>query len=189
VKVSKDFSSDSKQLATGIDDLKIGGGTAIWEAVSFACWKLAAYPEKERVANVLVVLTDGEDNLSRISLKKAIEDAQNTGVTIYAISTKGFQDLGQYGNPISDADKVLQAMAERTGGEALFPGDIGTLNKSFDKLHDIIRSRYLVAYRPADFQSDGRYRKISILANRNGKRLKVHARQGYYVPREAKSGS
>jgi len=189
VKVSKDFSSDSKQLATGIDDLKIGGGTAIWDAVSFACWKLAAYPEKERVANVLVVLTDGEDNLSRISLKKAIEDAQNTGVTIYAISTKGFQDLGQYGNPISDADKVLQAMAERTGGEALFPGDIGTLNKSFDKLHDIIRSRYLVAYRPADFQSDGRYRKISILANRNGKRLKVHARQGYYVPREAKSGS
>ena len=189
VKVLQDFTSDIKQLTTGIDDLKIGGGTAIWDAVSFACWKLAAYPEKERVANVLVVLTDGEDNLSRISLKRAIQDAENTGVTVYAVSTKGFADLGQYGNPISDADKVLQALAERTGGDALFPGDIGTLNKSFDKLREIIRSRYLVAYRPADFHNDGHYRKIIIIANKNGKRLKVHARQGYYAPRETKSGS
>src|SRR5262249_7160330 len=179
VRVLQDFTSDIKQLATGIDDLRIGGGTAIWDAVSFACWKLAAYPEKERVAKVLVVLTDGEDNLSHTSLRNAIRDAENTGVTVYAISTKSFADLGQYGNPISDADKVLQALAERTGGEALFPGDMGTLNKSFDKLRDIIRSRYLIAYRPADFQNDGRYRKINIVASQNGRRLKVHARQGY----------
>jgi len=184
VRVLQDFTSDIKQLATGIDDLRIGGGTAIWDAVSFACWKLAAYPEKERVAKVLVVLTDGEDNLSHTSLRNAIRDAENTGVTVYAISTKSFADLGQYGNPISDADKVLQALAERTGGEALFPGDMGTLNKSFDKLRDIIRSRYLIAYRPADFQNDGRYRKINIVASQNGRRLKVHARQGYYAARE-----
>lgn len=182
--VTQDFTADLAQLSAGIDSLKIGGGTAIWDAISFASWKLAAYPERERVAKVLVVLTDGEDNLSRTSLKNAVRDAENTGVTIYAISTKGFGDLGQYGNPISDADKVLQALAERTGGEALFPGDIGTLNKTFDKLRDIIRSRYLIAYRPADFQSDGRYRKINILANQSGRRLKVHARQGYYAPRE-----
>jgi Ca-activated chloride channel family protein len=188
-KVAQDFSADLTQLSVGIENLKIGGGTAVWDAISFACWKLAAYPEKERVSRVLVVLTDGEDNLSRTSLKNAIRDAENTGVTVYAISTKGFADLGQYGNPISDADKVLQALAERTGGEALFPGDMGTLNKSFDKLRDIIRSGYLVAYRPANFQSDGHYRRISIIANKNGRRLKVHARQGYYAPRDTKSGN
>ena len=110
-------------------------------------------------------------------------------MTLYAISTKGFADLGPYGDPISDADKVLQVLAERTGGEALFPGDMGTLNKSFDKLRDIIRSRYLVAYRPADLQNDGHYRKINIIASRNGRRFKVHVRQGYYAPRENKSGS
>jgi Ca-activated chloride channel family protein len=187
--VTQDFTADANQLSVAVENLQIGGGTAIWDAISFACWKLAAYPEKERVAKVLVVLTDGEDNLSHTSLKNAIRDAENTGVTVYAISTKGFADLGQYGNPISDADKVLQALAERTGGEALFPGDMGTLNKSFDKLRDIIRSRYLVAYRPAAFQNDGRYRKISIIASKNGRRMKVHARQGYYAPRETKSGS
>ena len=188
-KVAQDFTADLTQLSAGIENLRIGGGTAVWDAISFACWKLAAYPEKERVSKVLVVLTDGEDNLSRTSLKNAIRDAENTGVTIYAISTKGFADLGQFGNPISDADKVLQVLAERTGGEALFPGDMGTLNKSFDKLREIIRSRYLVAYRPADLQSDGRYRKISIVASRNGRRFKVHARQGYYTPTETKGGS
>ena len=187
--VTQDFTADANQLSVAVEGLQIGGGTAIWDAVSFACWKLAAYPEKERVAKVLVVLTDGEDNLSRTALKDAIRDAENTGVTIYAISTKGFADLGQYGNPISDADKVLQALAERTGGEALFPGDIGTLNKTFDKLRDIIRSRYLVAYRPADFQTDGHFRRINIVATKNGSRLKVHARHGYYAPRETKSGS
>ena len=188
-RITQDFTADLAKLSDGIESLKIGGGTAIWDAISFASWKLAAFPEKERVAKVLVVLTDGEDNLSRTSLRNAIRDAENTGVTVYAISTKGFSDLGQYGNPISDADRVLQALAERTGGEALFPGDIGTLSKSFDKLRDIIRSRYLVAYRPADFQSDGHYRKITIIATQNGKRLKVHARHGYYAPRETKRRS
>ena len=187
LKVTQDFTSDVKQLSDGIETLKIGGGTAIWDAVSLACWKLAAFPEKERVAKVLVVLTDGEDNLSRISLKRAIQDAENTGVSVYAVSTKDFADLGPYGTPISDADKVLQALTERTGGEAMFPGDLRTLNKTFDKLRDVIRSRYLIAYKPADFQSDGHFRKIAILASRNGKRLRVHARQGYYAPFEAKS--
>jgi VWFA-related protein len=189
VMVTQDFTADVKQLSDGIDALHIGGGTAIWDAVSFACWKLAAYPEKERVAKVLVVLTDGEDNLSRISLKKAIEDAENTGVTVYVISTKDFNELGQYGNPVSDADKVLQALAERSGGEAMFPGDLRTLNKTFDKLRDVIRSRYLLAYRPSAFQNDGRFRKITIVASKNGRRMKVHAREGYYAPLEGKSGS
>jgi VWFA-related protein len=188
-KVSEDFSADVKQLSQGIESLHIGGGTAIWDAVSFSCWKLAAYPEKERVAKVLVVLTDGEDNLSHTTLKQAIQDAENTGVTVYAISTKDFSELGQYGNPISDSDKVLQELTERTGGEALFPGDLRTLNRSFDKLCDVIRSRYLVAYRPADFQSNGHFRKINIVATKKGRRLKVLARQGYYTSTEAKTGS
>jgi Ca-activated chloride channel homolog len=187
-KVTQDFTVDAGQLSTGIASLQIGGGTAIWDAISFACWKLAAYPEKERVAKVLVVLTDGEDNLSRISLKKAIQDAENTGVTVYAISTKDFSELGKYGNPISDADRVLQALTERTGGEAMFPGDLKTLNKTFDKLRDVIRSRYLIAYRPADFQNDGHYRRIRIVATKHGKNLRVHARQGYYAPLDAKAG-
>lgn len=185
VNVTQDFTGDTQQLTQAIDKLAINGGTAIWDAVSLACWKLAGLPESERVAKVLVVLTDGEDNASHLSLKRAIQDAESTGVTIYTISTREYADLHKFG--MSDADKVLEALSERTGGEALFPGELSALDKSFGRLRDVIRSRYLVAYRPANFRNDGHFRKISIVASKNGKHLKVHARDGYYASVEAKN--
>jgi Ca-activated chloride channel family protein len=173
--VTQDFSPESAQLGKGIEKLANGGGTALFDAVSFACRKLAAYPENERVARVLVILSDGEDNSSHSSLKQSLQTAERTGVAIYTVSTR--EDRGDK----TDADRVLEVLAERTGGEAMFPGDIRTLGRSFDKLHDLIRSRYFVAYKPADFQPNGNYRAISVTAEKDGKRLQVRARQGYHA--------
>ncbi len=173
--VTQDFTGDHDQLAGGVNKLPSGGGTALFDAVSRACWKLAAYPEHERVAKVLVVLTDGEDNSSHTTLRQTIRDEEATGVTVYTISTK------EGGGDKTEADKVLQTLAERGGGEAMFPGDMTTLGKSFDKLRDQIRSRYLIAYKPADFEPDGKYRTISIVAEKDGKHLQVHARKGYHA--------
>lgn len=173
--VTQDFTADSKALGTGIGKLTNGGGTSLFDAVSFACWKLAAYPDTERVARVLVILSDGEDNSSHRSLKQAIEEAENSGVTVYALSTSE--------NPThsTDADRVLEVLAERSGGDSMFPGDIIALDKSLDKLRDLIRSRYLVAYKAADFSPNGRYHAVHITAAKDGKRLQVHARKGYYA--------
>ena len=176
--VMQDFSSDPEELGKGIAKLKNGGGTALFDAVSFACWKLAAYPERERVARVLVVLSDGEDNSSHSSLKQSIQAAEKTGVTIYTVSAR--EDRGDK----TDADRVLELLAERSGGEAMFPGDMLTLGKSFDKLRDVIRSRYFIAYKPADFQPNGNYRTINIIAKKDGKRLQVRARNGYHARQE-----
>jgi Ca-activated chloride channel family protein len=177
--VTQDFSADSHQLGFGIEKLSNGGGTAIFDAVSFACQKLAAYPDGEHVARVVVVLSDGEDNSSHTSLKQTIRSAEKGGVTIYAVSTR--EDRGDK----TDADRVLEALAERTGGEAQFPGDVLTLNKYFDKLHDLIRSRYFIAYKPADFHPDGSFHTIGIVAEKNGKRLQVRTRKGYHARMEA----
>jgi VWFA-related protein len=177
--VTQDFVADPDLLGKGIDSLKNKGGTSLFDAVSLACWKLAAYPERERVAKVLVVLSDGEDNSSQRTLKQSIRDAEATGVTIYTVSTSE-NEQGR-----TAADKVLQALAERSGGEAIFPGDISGLAKSLDDLRDLIRSRYLIAYRPANFEPNGAYRSIQIVAEKNGKRLQVHARKGYYARLEA----
>jgi Ca-activated chloride channel homolog len=177
--VTQDFTGDHVKLAAGVNQLTGGGGTALFDAVSYACWKLAAYPERERVAKVLVVVTDGEDNASHASLRQVIRDEEATGVTVYTISTS------EGGGQKTEADKVLQTLAERSGGEALFPGDMSTLGKSFDKLRDQIRSRYLIAYKPADFEPNGKYRTITITAEKNGKRLQVHARKGYHARVEA----
>ncbi len=173
--VTQDFTSNHDDLGKGIDGLNNNGGTALFDAVSFACGKLAAYPEGERVAKVLVVLSDGEDNSSHTTLRHAVSDAEASGVTIYAISTKDSS------GPKTDADKVLQALAERSGGEALFPEDSANLHHSFDKLRDIIRSRYLIAYKPADFEPNGKYRPINVTATKDGTRLQVHARKGYHA--------
>jgi len=173
--VTQDFSSDPAELGQGIEKLTNGGGTALFDAVSFACWKLAAYPDRERVARVLVILSDGEDNSSHSSLKQSLQVAEKTGATIYTVSTR--EDHGDK----TDADKVLELLAERSGGEAMFPGDMLTLGRSFDKLHDVIRSRYFVAYKPADFQPNGSYRPISIIAEKDGKRLQVRTRKGYHA--------
>ena len=177
--VTQDFTGDHEKLAAGVNKPTNHGGTALFDAVSFGCWKLAAYPERERVAKVLVVVTDGEDNASHTSLRQTIRDEEATGVTVYTISTK------EGGDDKTEADKVLQTLAERSGGDALFPGDIMTLGKSFDKLRDQIRSRYLIAYKPADFEPNGKYRTITIIAEKNGKHLQVHARKGYHARVEA----
>jgi Ca-activated chloride channel homolog len=173
--VTQDFTSDLGQLETGIDKLQNSGGTALFDAVSFACWKLAAYPGRERVANVLVIVTDGEDNSSRTSLKQAIRDAEKLGVTIYTISTQNHE------GPKSGADKVLVEMSERSGGTTMFPGDIVMLGRAFDKLHDIVRNRYLLAYKPADFTANGAYHSIRIVAERDKHRFQVRTRKGYYA--------
>ena len=132
------------------------------------------------MAKVLVVLSDGEDNSSRTTLRHAISDAEASGVTIYAISTK------DEGGAKTDADKVLQALAERSGGEALFPQDSEALHHSFDKLRehpqplsDCLQTR--------NFEPNGKYRTINIIANRDGSRLQVHARKATTPGRRTRS--
>jgi len=177
--VTQDFTAEPADLGKGIEKLSNGGGTALFDAVLLACRKLAAYPENERVARVLVILSDGEDNSSHSSLKQSIQAAERAGVTVYTVSTR--EDKGDK----TDADRVLEVLAERSGGEAMFPGDMMTLSKSFDKLHDLIRSRYFVAYKPANFLPNGSYRAISVIAEKDGNRMQVRARKGYHARLDA----
>jgi Ca-activated chloride channel homolog len=173
--VTHDFAANAAELRDGIDQLKNGGGTSLFDAVSFSCRKLWEYPEAGRVALVLVVLSDGEDNSSHRNLNQVLQQAESTGVTIYSVSTS------QSGSVQTDADRVMQVLAERSGGEAMFPGDLMTFQKSLDKLRDLIRNRYLLAYKPADFVPDGKYREVHLAAEQNGNHLRVHVRKGYYA--------
>ena len=116
--VTQDFTGDHDKLAAGVNKLPSGGGTALFDAVSWACWKLAAYPEHERVAKVLVVLTDGEDNCQ--PRQSQTDDSRRGGDRRYRLHHQHQRRRGDK----TEADKVLQTLAERSGGEAMFPGDI-----------------------------------------------------------------
>jgi VWFA-related protein len=175
--VSQDFTDNVSLLQTGVQSLKDGGGTALYDAIYHACRdKLNNKDEADRpVRHAIIVISDGEDNQSEVSRTQAIEMAQRADVIIYAIST---DDSGL----ILRGDKALQQLADATGGRAFFPFNNKDITHSFSAIEDELRSQYVISYRPADFDADGRYRSIEITALK--KDLQVRARLGYYAPRQ-----
>lgn len=174
----QDFSGDQAQISHEINQLAPGGGTALWDAVSFGADKLRDRAEGQPVARVLIVISDGEDNASSATLKQAIASAQHGEVAVYTVST---QDYTQEDPSAELGDHALRTMSELTGGTAFIPGSIRGLKGSLAELQQVIRGRYLVSYKPAGFQRDGRYREIDITAEKDGRKLKVYARKGYYA--------
>jgi Ca-activated chloride channel homolog len=154
------------------------GGTAIWDAVAFAADKLAETPEPQPVARMIVVISDGDDNSSNATLKEAIEKAQRNEVAVYAVSTR-FYDPEMSAE--SAGNHAMRTLAQLTGGVAFFPGSASHLKRSLGDLQQVIRSRYFISYRPSLFQHDGHYRTLEITAQREGRKLKVNARKGYYA--------
>ena len=176
--VAQDFTSDQTLAARGIAQLAPGGGTALWDAVAFAADKLAARPESQPVARVLVVISDGEDNSSSVSLQQAIWVAQRGEVAIYTVSTKEGSN-GEY-SPLL-GNRALKTLSEQTGGAIFTPGTLGGLNRSLADLQQALRGRYMVYYKPASSKPDGRYHAVDIKAAKDGHKLKVYARKGYYA--------
>jgi len=174
----QDFTADQKLTAHAIEQLAPGGGTAMWDAVAFATNKLATRREAQPVARILVVISDGNDNSSSTTLKQAIAAAQHGEVAVYTVSTRD-----AYGSELEDSvgQHALRTLAELTGGAALVPGSAKRLNESLSDVQQLLRSRYLVAYKPASFQRDGRYRPVEIKAAKDGHPLRVYARKGYYA--------
>jgi len=174
----QDFTAEQSELSHAIGELVPSGGTALWDAVAFAADKLASRPELTAVARILVVISDGENNSSSATLKEAIEHAQHGEVAIYTVSTR---DYGIEEPAALIGDHALRTLSELTGGAAFSPGSIRRLNGSLADLQEVIRGRYLVAYKPASFQRDGRYRAIEIKAEKDGRKFRVYARKGYYA--------
>ena len=178
IRLVQDFTDDKKQISHGLDQLAPAGGTAIWDAVAFAADKLASRRETHPVAKILVVISDGDDNSSSATLKEAIESAERGELTIYAVSTR---EAGEENDLASVGNRALRTLAQRTGGTVFYPGSAGSLKRGLAEVQEVIRSRYLVSYKPALFRHDGRYRTIDITAEKSGRKLRVYARKGYYA--------
>jgi Ca-activated chloride channel family protein len=174
--MTQDFTDNVQLLSDGIHRLQDGGGTAIYDAIYRACKdKFLKDRPDHPTRKAIVVVSDGEDNQSEYSRAQAIEMAQRAEVIIYAIST---DDSGL----ILRGDRVLEQLAEATGGRAFFPFKMKDITHSFAAIEDELRSQYVVSYKPADFDADGRYRSIEISALK--KDLQVRARKGYFAPQQ-----
>ena len=177
VLVVQDFTADRALTSRAVYQLAPMGGTALWDAVALAADKLADRPETQPVARILVVISDGEDNSSSMTLKQAIASAQRGEVAVYTVDSRNtlLQDTETVGH------HALKVLSELTGGAAFKPDSIGDLGRILVELQKVIRGRYMVSYRPASFQRDGRYRTIDLAAKKHDRKLKVVARKGYYA--------
>jgi len=175
--VTQDWTNNLDALETGVNRLRPGGGTALRDAVYTACRdKLQDIARgQEPVRKAMVLLSDGDDNQSRVYLDEAIKMCQRSETIIYAISTNWTPSRGK-------GDEVLTQMAEATGGQVFFPPSVEEVSNSFHSIEEELRSQYALTYTPADFKYDGSYRPIYLFAN--DRHYQVRARKGYFAPRQ-----
>ncbi len=158
---------------------KLGSQTALYDAVwQFCDEKLRSAPGRR----VIVVITDGQDTYSRADLRDAIDIAQRTETTVYTISTKaglaGTVPGVRAGEVKDRADNDLVKLAEETGGQAFFTGDMLALEHSFNRINKELRAQYLVTYKPTNDRYDGSFRRIDVKLN-SKEGLKVRTKHGY----------
>jgi Ca-activated chloride channel homolog len=196
------FTSDPGLLRDQIVQTRAGGGTAIYDAIYEACQSQLSHPPRppgdqpDVVRRVMVLISDGDDNLSQHTRGEAIEMAQRTSVVIYTISTSTQwiqlsqtdpNKIASRKTHLTEGDKILQDLADETGGRAFFPYHVDDLDQSFQDIGDELRNQYSIAYIPTNYVLDGRYHRIQIDVP-DHKGYQVRARRGYFA-RANKSGN
>jgi VWFA-related protein len=173
--LTADFTNDQAKLAEGIGKIRAGGGTAMWDAVYFACRdKLMREQAVGGVRRAIVLISDGDDNQSQVTAKEAIQVAQRTGVIIYAIST----NEGLY----NTTDHNLKVLSETTGGLAFSASSAKAINERLAEIASDLRSQYSVSYVPDAFEHNGQFRSIKVEVE--NKKLRVRALKGYFAPKQ-----
>lgn len=189
VNLRQDFTDKLDLLDKSVDKVnKVGSQTALYDAVwEFSDQKLRNAPGRR----VIVIITDGDDTFSRADLGDAIDIAQRTETTIFAISTKaGF--LGtvpgvDVGTIKDKGDKYLTQLCEDTGGEVFFTGDMIELEKAFTKISQELRSQYIITYRPANQNYDGKERKVEVRFTDKSKdgNFRIRTKKSYRAIRDS----
>jgi Ca-activated chloride channel homolog len=174
--IEQDWTNNIDGLETGINRMRPGGGTALFDAVYTACRdKLLTERGPEPVRKAMILISDGDDNQSRVHPDEAIKECQRADTIIYAISTNWTPSRGR-------GDKVLEDMATATGGTEFFPPSVEEMSASFKEIEEELRSQYSLVYTPADFKYNGEFRTIYLYCN--DRRYQVRAKKGYFAPRD-----
>ena len=172
--VTQDWTNNLDALQTGINRMRPGGGTALFDAVYTACRdKLLEARGQEPVRKAMILISDGDDNQSRVRPDEAIKMCERAETIIYAISTNWTPSRGK-------GDQILTQMSEATGGQVFFPPSVEEMSNSFHEIQAELRSQYALTYTPADFKYDGAFRPIYLYCN--DRRYQVRAKKGYFAP-------
>jgi VWFA-related protein len=171
-----DLTDDPADLSKAVRGLRPGGGTSLYDAIYFVCRdRLQQDQPRHKFRRAMIIVSDGDDNQSRVTRDQALEMAQKADVVVYAIST----NISRTEN---DGDKVLKYLTAETGGQAFFPFKVEDLSQSFENIANELRHQYNIFYQPVPLKADGLYHAIEIKVP-SRKDMIVRARKGYYAPR------
>jgi VWFA-related protein len=171
---NKDFTNDFKEMEEALTRIDSRGGTAMRDAIfkSIDWLKQKAHKDKK----VLVVVTDGNDNSSEVSLENLVKAAQQSGVLIYSVGLLNDEEHRE----ATRAKRALEELATATGGETYFPKELSEVDRIAHQVAHDIRSQYTIQYTPSNTAMDGGYRQIKVAVNAAG-RPTARTRSGYYA--------
>jgi len=181
-----DFANNIEDLKSALDKIDSRGGTALYDAVyaSLDHVKLGNRDKK-----VILAITDGEDNASRYTFEELLRYAQKSNAVIYTIGLLGSEEPGGlfkiHGASARRAAKILEKIAEATGGQAYFPRSLDEVESTCEQIAHDIRNQYTLAYYPSNARKDGTFRTVRVDAFASGShtKLAVRTRPGYYAPK------
>ena len=174
IDLRQDYTDDPLLLASAVKRIRAGGATRLYDALSLLLNGTLAEGTPRRA---IVLLTDGDDNVSRSSPGEVMEAAQRNNVPIYVVSVNSI-DIPS--DEPSLHDRTLELFGTETGGKAFFPKKLKDLSSHLAAISKELRSQYTIAYRSTNDKRDGSYRKIRIEVRNT--QYSVHARSGYYAP-------
>jgi Ca-activated chloride channel homolog len=168
------MTSDVNALDAAIRKVQAGGETAMYDAIVTSSGKLHENRKKSVVRPVIILITDGVDTASRVTLREAEEAATRCEAAIFALDANSIYETNPKGR------LILEKLTRETGGFVLPARENSDLKPAFNAIEKILRSQYALGYPPPDLEADGSFRSIEVTSNKRG--LKVHSRNGYYAP-------
>ena len=176
--IDQDFTNDISKLQQGLGYIKSSGGTAMYDALVASADYLSKNAKQPK--QVLLIITDGEDNASSASLEQAIRRIQDfDGPTIYCVGLLFGDDTDK--REARHARRVLETLSEQTGGVAYFPRSVKEVDSIAAEVAQDIRTQYTISYHSTKSPTLGGYRQVHVEAKEKGfGRLQVRTRTGYY---------
>jgi Ca-activated chloride channel family protein len=168
------FTNDVHKMEQGLARIDSRGGTAMRDAIGMSLDYEKREAKKDK--KVLMVITDGNDNASNISLEKVVARSNQSDVLVYAIGLFSEEEKRE----ASKARRALNELTNATGGLAFYPKDVNDVQSLAVEIARDIRSQYTIAYRPNIQELDGSYRQIKVTVDAPGRPV-VRTRSGYYA--------